>query len=80
MRFLSVAGTAAMFMVGGSIIGHGMPLVHHMNEYMVEVLQPISSILAAVSPHLLDATVGLIIGAIFVGLFEIGTKLICKQQ
>ena len=80
MRFLSVAGTAAMFMVGGSIIGHGMPFVHDMSEYMVEVLQPISIILAAVSPHFLDAIVGLIIGAICVGLFEIGTKLIRKQQ
>ena len=80
MRFLSVAGTAAMFMVGGSIIGHGVPFVHHMSESMVETLQPISSILATVSPHLLDAVVGLIIGAICVGLFEIGTKLIRKQQ
>ena len=80
MRFLSVAGTAAMFMVGGSIIGHGMPFVHHVSEYMVEVLQPINSILATVSPHLLDAIVGLVIGAICVGLFEIGSKLIRKQQ
>ena len=80
MRFLSVAGTAAMFMVGGSIIGHGVPFVHHMSESMVEILQPISGILATVSPYLLDAVVGLIIGAICVGLFEIGTKLIRKQQ
>ena len=79
MRFLSVAGTAAMFMVGGSIIGHGMPFVHHMSESMVETLQPISGMLAAVSPHLLDAVVGLIVGAICVGLFEIATKLIRKQ-
>ena len=80
MRFLSVAGTAAMFMVGGSIIGHGVPFVHHMSESMVEILQPISGILATASPYLLDAVVGLIIGAICVGLFEIGTKLIRKQQ
>ena len=80
MRFLSVAGTAAMFMVGGSIIGHGVPFVHHMSESMVETLQPISGILATVSPYLLDAVVGLIVGAICVGLFEIGTKLIRKQQ
>lgn len=80
MRFLSVAGTAAMFMVGGSIIGHGMPLVHHMSESMVDVLQPINGILAAIATHLLDAMVGLIIGAICVGLFEIGTKLIRGQQ
>ena len=80
MRFLSVAGTAAMFMVGGSIIGHGMPFVHHVSESIVETLRPINSILAIVSPHLLDAVVGLIIGAICVGLFEIGTELIRKQQ
>ena len=80
MRFLSVAGTAAMFMVGGSIIGHGIPFVHHMSESMVDVLQPINGILAAIAPHFLDAIVGLIIGAICVGLFEIGTKLIRRQQ
>ena len=51
-----------------------------MSETMVETLQPISSILATVSPHLLDAVVGLIVGAICVGLFEIGTKLIRKQH
>ena len=80
MRFLSVAGTAAMFMVGGSIIGHGMPFVHHMSESMVETLQPISGILATVSPYFLDAVVGLIVGGICVGLFEIGSSLIRKQQ
>ena len=79
MRFLSVAGTAAMFMVGGSIIGHGMPFVHHMSESMVEILQSVNGILAAIAPHLLDAVVGLIVGAICVGLFEIGTKLIRKK-
>ena len=76
MRFLSVAGTAAMFMVGGSIIGHGLPFVHHMSESMVEILQPVNGILAAVTPYMLDAIVGLIIGAICVGLFETGSKLI----
>ena len=80
MRFLSVAGTAAMFMVGGSIIGHGVPFVHHMSESMVETLQPISGILATVSPYFLDAVVGLIVGGICVGLFEIGSSLIRKQQ
>ena len=80
MRFLSVAGTAAMFMVGGSIIGHGLPFLHHLSESMVEILQPISGILAAVTPYMLDAIVGLIIGAICVGLFETGTKLILKKR
>jgi len=29
MRGLSVAGTAAMFLVGGGIIAHGIPVIHH---------------------------------------------------
>jgi uncharacterized protein len=29
MRLLSVLGTAAMFLVGGGIIAHGIPVVHH---------------------------------------------------
>ena len=32
MRFLSVAGTAAMFLVGGGILVHGIPLLHHWAE------------------------------------------------
>jgi predicted DNA repair protein MutK len=29
MKFLAVAGTAAMFLVGGSILVHSIPVVHH---------------------------------------------------
>ncbi len=29
MKGLSVAGTAAMFLVGGGIVSHGLPLLHH---------------------------------------------------
>jgi predicted DNA repair protein MutK len=32
MRFLSIAGTAAMFLVGGSIIAHNIPALHHIGE------------------------------------------------
>ena len=32
MRFLSIAGTAAMFLVGGAIIVHGWPMLHHALE------------------------------------------------
>ncbi|MCC7096615.1 MAG: DUF808 domain-containing protein [Thermomonas sp.] len=30
MKFLSVAGTVAMFLVGGGILVHGIPLLHHL--------------------------------------------------
>ena len=29
MKFLSVAGTAAMFLVGGGILVHNVPALHH---------------------------------------------------
>ncbi|MBL7542545.1 MAG: DUF808 domain-containing protein [Bdellovibrionaceae bacterium] len=32
MKFLSVAGTAAMFLVGGGIFHHGIPWLHHLSE------------------------------------------------
>jgi predicted DNA repair protein MutK len=32
MKGLSVIGTAAMFLVGGGILTHGMPVVHHWIE------------------------------------------------
>ncbi|MNI75626.1 Inner membrane protein YedI [compost metagenome] len=32
MKSLSVIGTAAMFLVGGGILTHGVPVVHHWIE------------------------------------------------
>lgn len=78
MRTLTLIGTAAMFIVGGSIIGHGMPFLHHVTEHVANSLRnlpAIGDILAIISPILIDAMVGLIIGAICVGLFEIANKV-----
>jgi hypothetical protein len=36
MRFLSIAGTAAMFLVGGGIISHAIPFLHQINESLVD--------------------------------------------
>ncbi len=62
MKFLSVAGTAAMFMVGGSILVHGLPMVHHAIEHGAQAVQHI-----AVVGGLLHAVVG-IIGEMLVGI------------
>ena len=32
MKALSVAGTAAMFLVGGGILAHGIPALHHLTD------------------------------------------------
>ena len=61
MRFLSVAGTAAMFLVGGGILVHGVPALHHLIEGAV---QPLGSLAMLLLPSLADALVGLVAGAV----------------
>ncbi|MDP3088359.1 MAG: DUF808 domain-containing protein [Methylotenera sp.] len=82
MRTLSVVGTAAMFMVGGSIIGHGVPMLHHFSEHLAQSLQGMALIgwlLAAISPIVVDAIIGLIIGAICVAVFAVANKILAKK-
>ena len=87
MRFLSIAGTAAMFMVGGSIIGHGVPVLHHFSESLAAYFQQlpavggtlIGGILAFLSPIVVEAIIGLIVGAICVAVFELVKKVLPKK-
>jgi predicted DNA repair protein MutK len=67
MKTLSVVGTAAMFMVGGSIIGHGVPALHHFTEHAAELARGVGAIgpvLAAITPTVIDAGIGVITGAL----------------
>ena len=78
MRFLSIAGTAAMFLVGGSIIGHGIPAIHHLSDALVARLQnlpTIGNLLKVIAPLLVDAIVGLIVGVICVGIYVMINKV-----
>jgi hypothetical protein len=61
MKALSVAGTAAMFLVGGGILVHGVPPLHHAIEHF---FQPLGGVLQAVGPTLADALVGVLAGAL----------------
>jgi predicted DNA repair protein MutK len=77
MKGLSIVGTAAMFMVGGGILVHGIPhsheVLHHITE-TVEKVSVIGSILVAVIPTLLNALAGVIAG----GLVLLGVLLVKK--
>ena len=67
MKTLSVVGTAAMFMVGGSIIGHGIPALHHFSEsaaLTAGTVGTVGPVLAAITPTVVDAVIGVITGAI----------------
>ena len=76
MRTLSVVGTLAMFMVGGSIIGHGIPAIHHWSESMTELL-PVVAFIASI---VVDALVGLIVGAACLSLMTLTNKILPKKS
>lgn len=59
MKALSVAGTAAMFLVGGGILTHGVPPLHHWIEHVTQGMP--GGILVS---SLIDAVVGIVAGGI----------------
>ncbi len=70
MKGLSVIGTAAMFLVGGGILVHGMPGAHgiiHAVVQAVEALPAIGGVLAVLVPLLIDAVAGIVAGAMVLG-------------
>ncbi len=78
MKALSVVGTAAMFLVGGGIITHGAPLLHHAMEALASRagdLALVGPLLAVLLPLLMDAVVGVATGALVLLAVEIGKKL-----
>jgi predicted DNA repair protein MutK len=79
MKFLSVAGTLAMFMVGGGILSHGIPALHHGIEHAAEAAGNVGGVgpaLAFVAPATLDAIVGVIAGAIVLAVVALGGRLL----
>ncbi len=67
MKALSVIGTVAMFMVGGGIIGHAVEPLHHLAEsaaHAVSGVPAVGGLLAAVTPTLIDAVAGVVVGAV----------------
>lgn len=68
MKFLGFLGTVAMFSVGGGILNHSVPFLHHINEK-----------LGAFSMGM-DIGIGIILGAVCVGVFEIASKLFKRKE
>ena len=68
MKALSVAGTAAMFLVGGGILTHGVPRLDHAIDALAAAAGalPLGALLQALTPMLLDALVGMAAGAVIV--------------
>ncbi|MFT3856006.1 MAG: DUF808 domain-containing protein [Aquabacterium sp.] len=78
MKLLSVLGTAAMFLVGGGILMHGLPGAHdvvHHAETAVAALGPAGQVLAHGVPLLADAVGGIVAGMVVLAAVKLGQAL-----
>ncbi len=69
MRTLSVVGTAAMFLVGGGIVSHELPSVHHVVEDIRHAIeaQTGDGLLLTLGGLVTEAAVGIAVGLVVVG-------------
>ncbi|MGI4846140.1 MAG: DUF808 domain-containing protein [Janthinobacterium lividum] len=78
MKFLSIAGTAAMFMVGGGIIAHAWEPLHHFAEGAAQVtagVPGVGGVLAAITPTIVDALAGVVLGAIVLAVVTLVQRM-----
>ncbi|HAT06916.1 MAG TPA: DUF808 domain-containing protein [Aeromonas salmonicida] len=78
MHLLALVGTIAMFMVGGGILVHGWPFAHHLIEGAagaLATLPTVGTVLAAITPTLLNALAGVVAGLLLVLAMTLVSKL-----
>lgn len=78
MKALSVVGTAAMFLVGGGILGHGLPGVQALFDQAAQALAALGSVgglLAVALPALLHGVLGVLAGAVCVLLLAVAGRV-----
>jgi predicted DNA repair protein MutK len=81
MKTLSVVGTAAMFLVGGSILVHGLPFLHHMTDSIsvwAQSLGAMSALSITLLPILFDLVVGLVLGSLVVLMMNVFSSIKAK--
>jgi len=72
MRGLAVAGTAAMFLVGGGILTHGIGPLHHA---IAGVTAGLAGAAAVLVPMLFDALTGIVAGALTLAVVSLVGRL-----
>lgn len=75
MKTLSVVGTAAMFLVGGSILLHGMPQSHDFLHHAETLVHGWVGDLAVITPLLIEGVFGVVAGTVVLALVTVATKL-----
>lgn len=79
MKSLSIIGTAAMFLVGGSILAHGIPYLlsqeHQLEQWLETTIPTISIIILPVTELLFNMLLGLIAGSIVLAVLGLYQKI-----
>jgi hypothetical protein len=81
MKTLTIVGTAAMFLVGGGIIAHGVGFLHHFVEHFVDVasvLPTVGTLTGSLVGALLNAVIGIVAGLLAVFIYTMVTKTVAK--
>ncbi|WP_106476405.1 DUF808 domain-containing protein [Phytohalomonas tamaricis] len=81
MKSLSIIGTVAMFMVGGGILTHGVPFLHHSVESFAEISGDIPGVGVVIQPlssTLFNVIFGVVAGAVVLGVVKAVSAL--KQK
>ncbi len=71
MKFLSIAGTLAMFLVGGGILVHGVDMLHHQAEH----LSHLSGMFGGLTETIYNGVVGFIAGCVVVAIVVMFKKM-----
>ncbi len=77
MKGLTIAGTAAMFLVGGGILAHGIPGLEAWFHHFVEDLSPA---LDLVTSMLFNAVIGIVAGAIVLTIVTVGQRVFKREE
>ncbi|MBK8940950.1 MAG: DUF808 domain-containing protein [Polyangiaceae bacterium] len=79
MKGLSIAGTVAMFLVGGAIVGHGVPPVHHLGESIAHAASGVNGALGWLASTLFEGALGVVVGGLCVLVFTMVKKMLPKK-
>ena len=83
MKTLSIVGTAAMFLVGGGILTHGIATAHHWIENAAEgaaAIPGVGAVLGALTPMLLNALAGIVAGVVALLAVTLVTRVVTAAR
>jgi len=81
MKTLAIVGTAAMFLVGGGILMHGLPSSHVVLHAVVEAARSVAAVggvLAALAPAAVNALAGIVAGGLVLSAVNLTKGIVGK--